>query len=88
MECQNCFREVSGKGEVVVTEVNGAYGIAVVPCPGRDWICCDGCHRIICKACCWHPESDYCDDCIERCGILRHLIEIARIEPTAAEQIM
>jgi hypothetical protein len=88
MECQNCFREVSGNAEAVLTEVNGAYGIVMVPCRGRDWICCDGCDRFICNACCWYPESDYCDGCIERCDLYRHLIGIGRIQQTAAEQIM
>lgn len=71
MECQICYQEVSG--EITVSDMTLPGGIGIISLaatPDRDWIACDACGRIVCHSCCRHPETGYCDTCIEKYDLL------------------
>ena len=80
--CEICRREVSGELVVRNGELeNGTPVISVEATPDRDWICCDSCNVVVCNQCCKHPESGYCDSCIEKYNLYDDLVESGLIQP-------
>ena len=66
MECQRCYREVTGAQAETGWPLSRDVGAAPVEStsPDRDWIECQACSKIICFQCCRQPQSGFCDDCI------------------------
>ena len=69
--CAICGREVTGHLRVSdLTEAPDLSVICLAAEVPRDWIACDACQTVVCHHCCRHPESGYCDRCIEKYDLL------------------
>lgn len=67
-KCPNCKRDLEGE---IVIEIRkkASRGIGEIyfdETVDRNWIQCDGCNQVICKACCRNSESGYCNQCLTR----------------------
>src|SRR5262245_30895541 len=80
MDCQRCYREVSGCEITIVfpltLEITSQH---VESSPDRDWIECEACGQIVCFHCCRHPASNFCDACIEKFNLTAELTELGLI---------
>jgi hypothetical protein len=86
MNCAICKREVHGDIEVSSgTLPNGVGVVLMTSTPDRDWICCDACAAIVCRDCCMHPESGYCDSCIASPELYSYLIDCGLIKEVGSE---
>jgi len=65
VECPRCQKALTGAIEVVETETEGVPTILLKETPDRNWIECDLCSLVICKACCRNPASGFCDQCLD-----------------------
>ena len=64
--CERCRGPLYGSLGVFGGEFCGVPVIAIREVSPRNWICCDACARMLCRACCRRPESGYCNDCLSR----------------------
>ena len=62
--CPGCGKVLTGAVEVVETEMFGIPTIAFEETSDRNWMQCDACSRVICKACCRKPKTGYCNACL------------------------
>jgi hypothetical protein len=62
--CPNCRRELVGVIEVTETETEGVRAVLLQESSDRNWIECDSCSLVVCKACCKDSESGLCNGCI------------------------
>lgn len=62
--CPECRRVLIGAIEVREIEVFDIPTIGLEETPDRNWIQCDACGLVICKACCLNPKSGFCDKCL------------------------
>lgn len=62
--CLDCGKVLTGAVEIVETEMFGIPTIAFEETSDRNWIECDACSRIVCKACCRKPKTGYCNICL------------------------
>lgn len=62
--CPDCGKTLTGAIEVVETEMFGIPTIAFKETSDRNWIECDACSRVVCKACCRKPKTGYCNNCL------------------------
>jgi len=86
MNCSICKREVHGDIEVSSGLLpNGVGVVLMTSTPDRDWICCDRCAVIVCRDCCKHPESGYCDSCIASPGLYSYLIDCGLIKEVGSD---
>lgn len=80
MNCSICRREVTGRIDVREYELNdGTPVVSMDSSPDRDWILCDSCNALVCHDCCRHPQSGYCDACIEKYHLADHLAQVGSI---------
>ncbi len=63
-KCPDCLNPLEGAIIVATGEENGLSGIFLNETEDRNWIQCDKCNRIVCKACCLNPASGYCNRCL------------------------
>ena len=77
-KCQGCGEtEIEGDLGVFDAEMeDGTFVIAILETSPRNHIICDLCNKAVCKNCCSHPKSGYCDTCIERYNLLDYVSEI------------
>lgn len=64
--CPNRRKVFTGVIEIVNTETDGIPTILMRETPDRNWIQCDVCNLVVCKACCQNPKSGYCNCCLAR----------------------
>ena len=64
--CEECGRRLRGHLGVIDGSVAGVAVVVIREVSPRNWICCDACARMLCRACCRRPESGYCNDCLSR----------------------
>lgn len=64
--CPECRKELVGAIEIVQSKTNGIGVITFKETPDRNWIQCDGCSKVVCKACCRNSKSGYCNRCLSR----------------------
>lgn len=62
-QCPECQKDLCGVVEVSSGIIGGINFVVMKETPDRNWIECDACAKIICKACCTFPDSGYCDKC-------------------------
>lgn len=67
--CECCHANLHGHLGVFDDEFHGVAVITIKETSPRNWICCDACAVMLCHACCSHPESGYCNECISKYGI-------------------
>ena len=76
--CPQCKARLVGVVEITKTTTLGTPSILFRETPDRNWIQCDGCNLIICKACCENPQSGFCNGC-------RRQLEAKGLSKTAAQ---
>ena len=69
--CARCGQELRGRLAVFDEERGGIPVIAIREISPRNWIHCDSCDEVFCHGCCRHPQSGYCDRCVEAYGLLQ-----------------
>jgi len=80
--CATCRKPLEGAVEVVKTTFRGIALILLKETPDRNWIGCNGCGSVVCKSCCRHPLTGYCNRCLE------YILEISvKIPRTAVFQV-
>lgn len=62
--CPDCGKVLIGAIEVVETKMFGIPTIAFEETSDRNWIQCDACNRVVCKACCRKPKTGFCNACL------------------------
>jgi hypothetical protein len=62
--CLKCRKPLVGAIEVIETTTEGIPTILLQETSDRNWIQCDACNLIICKACCLNAASGFCNDCL------------------------
>ena len=63
--CANCRKPLEGAIEIVKTTFRGTKVLFLKETPDRNWIRCIGCGFVVCKTCCQHPLTGYCNRCLE-----------------------
>jgi hypothetical protein len=71
MNCELCGRD-DLHGELGVVDFDTCAGsvILIHETSPRNWILCDSCNKLVCHSCCQHPETGYCNECIERYDLI------------------
>lgn len=64
--CPQCGKILTGVLEIIKTTTLGVPSILFRETFDRNWIECDGCNLIICKACCQKPAIGFCNDCYRK----------------------
>lgn len=75
--CPKCKVRLTGVVEITTTTTLGVPSILYRETPDRNWIQCQGCNLIICKACCENYTSGFCNGC-------RRQLEATGLSKTAA----
>jgi len=79
--CEQCGRKLRGSLIQYDGKLTDGTPVTVIDAtPDRDWIVCDSCNILLCHNCCRHPESGYCDSCIEKYDLQDYLRETGLVQ--------
>ena len=86
MKCEVCNEtELEGELQVFTTSTLSETldeEVAFISLSGtirRNYIVCDGCNKVVCRNCCEHSRSGYCDSCIAKYNLDDYLKETGLI---------
>jgi len=65
-DCPKCGKALTGAIEITQRETFGIPTIHFGETTDRNWIQCDGCNTVVCKACCQEPKTGFCNRCLSR----------------------
>lgn len=67
--CEKCQAQLYGQLAVEFEEIEGMSVISFRETSTRNWILCDACNRLLCRSCCQHPDTGFCDECLQKYGV-------------------
>ena len=78
MKCEVCHEtELEGDPDGFDEEAEDSALVMAILAPSpRNYLICASCNKAVCKNCCSHAKSGYCDGCIDRYNLLDEVEEI------------